>query len=556
MRGRGEAMSKPKHVKHHKEKKPSIMPAIIGVAIIAAAIIITLLIVNKPQLTTTNGNVNNQATGSADRIMVGPVNAPITIIEYSDFECPYCGRALPAVNEVIETFGDNVKIIYKHFPLSFHPNAQKAAEASECARDQGQFKAYHDKLFENQQALTLTSLKSYAKQLGLDSATFDSCLDSGIKATIVKEDFDEGKSVGVTGTPGFTINGQLLVGAQPFQEFAVKICAFLPDHEACKNLPQSVETEFIILNDKDCADCNPQGVITTTQQLFPKAIVKLVDYSSEEGQALYEAYSLTVLPAFLFDERVAEDPNFGRVSGALQQVGDKYIIAPSAVGATYDPTAERCSNGVDDTGNGLVDCADPTCSEKMECREEKTQQLDLFVMSQCPYGTQALNAMEEVLDNFDDVNFAIHFIANDNGDGTFKSLHGQPEVDENIRELCVINHYPDNYEYMDYIWCRNQDIQSDDWEPCAELHNVDVDTIKTCWEGEEGKTLLREDIKLANSLGIGASPTWLANNQQIFSGIDADTVRQGFCEANPGTEGCENTLTKIASASAGVGCGV
>ena len=118
-------------------------------------------------------------------------------------------------------YPNDVKVVYKHFPLSFHPQAHIAAEASECAGDQNKFWEFHDKLFENQAQLQggATQLKAWAKELGLNTATFDSCFDSGKHKAKVDKQFSEGQADGVSGTPSFFINGQLLVGAQPQSAF-------------------------------------------------------------------------------------------------------------------------------------------------------------------------------------------------------------------------------------------------------------------------------------------------------------------------------------------------
>lgn len=155
-------------------------------------------------------------------------DAAITIEEFSDFECPFCSRALPTINQLKAEYAGKINIVYKHFPLAqIHPNAAKAAEASECAKDQGKFWEMHDKMFENQKALGVTDLKRYAKELGMDSGKFDSCLDSGVKKSIVDKDQQEGITKGVSGTPTFFINGQKLVGAQPFESFKPVIDSIL-----------------------------------------------------------------------------------------------------------------------------------------------------------------------------------------------------------------------------------------------------------------------------------------------------------------------------------------
>jgi protein-disulfide isomerase len=159
----------------------------------------------------------------------GPVDAPVTIVEFSDYQCPYCkqfyDQTLPQIKEAYE---GQLRFVYRDFPLvAIHPHAQKAAEASECADDQGRFWDYHDLLWANQQALDVASLKAYAAQLGLDTATFGDCLDSGKNAQEVQKDYSEGVSYGVPGTPTFFINDLELLGAQPFSSFQTIIDGLL-----------------------------------------------------------------------------------------------------------------------------------------------------------------------------------------------------------------------------------------------------------------------------------------------------------------------------------------
>jgi protein-disulfide isomerase len=156
---------------------------------------------------------------AADGPSRGAKTAPITIVEFSDFQCPFCSRAETTVNEVMKAYDGKVKLVYRDYPLPFHAQAQKAAEAAHCAEDQGKYWEMHEKLFANQQALQPTALKGYAKDLGLDTAKFDKCLDSGAKAEIVETNRKAGEKVGVTGTPAFFINGYSLSGAQPLSEF-------------------------------------------------------------------------------------------------------------------------------------------------------------------------------------------------------------------------------------------------------------------------------------------------------------------------------------------------
>ncbi|MDP2948899.1 MAG: DsbA family protein [Chloroflexota bacterium] len=174
----------------------------------------------------------------------GPVDAPVTVIEFSDFQCPFCSRfweqTLPQIKQ---TYEGKVKFVYRDFPLArMHEYAQKAAEASECADDQGKYWEYHDLLFQNFTNLTqqlgaqgldgvLSTFKGYASQLGLDTAAFNDCLDSGKYASEVEKDYNDGVAAGVTGTPSFFINGVNVSGAQPLASFKTIIDAALQKAE-------------------------------------------------------------------------------------------------------------------------------------------------------------------------------------------------------------------------------------------------------------------------------------------------------------------------------------
>ncbi len=160
--------------------------------------------------------VNVDMSGRPSR---GAADAKLTIVEFSDFECPYCGAAQPTIAQIEKDYAGKVKVVFMHFPLPFHPNAQKAGEAAECALDQGKFWELHDKMFANQQALGVAQLKAYAKDLGMNTTKFDACLDSGVKAAQVGTDQSKGQAAGVGGTPTFFINGLPVVGALPYAQF-------------------------------------------------------------------------------------------------------------------------------------------------------------------------------------------------------------------------------------------------------------------------------------------------------------------------------------------------
>src|SRR5579872_3113221 len=143
---------------------------------------------------------------------VGPEKPQVTLVEFADYECPYCQKVAADVKKLQADLGDKVAFTYKDFPLSMHARAEKAAEASRCAGEQGKFWEFHDEIFHSK-ALDVDQLKAQAKVLKLDSAAFDKCLDSGAETAVVERDRKEGTRLGISGTPAFFINGHFLSGA-------------------------------------------------------------------------------------------------------------------------------------------------------------------------------------------------------------------------------------------------------------------------------------------------------------------------------------------------------
>jgi protein-disulfide isomerase len=161
----------------------------------------------------------------------GPANAPITIIAFSDYECPFCKRAEDTVDEVLAAYGDKVRYFHRDFPLDFHANARPAASAARCANEQGKFWAYRAGLFDGGQ-LSATKFGEIADKTGLDRKKFDECVAANRFNAAIDRDMDDGASVGVNGTPAFFVNGRMLSGAQPLEAFKAAIDAELADLEA------------------------------------------------------------------------------------------------------------------------------------------------------------------------------------------------------------------------------------------------------------------------------------------------------------------------------------
>lgn len=220
------------------QPNPYLIPGaiVLAGALIAAAVIYTNLPKTNPSAKGT-GAANKSLEQNAgsnladDGPFLGSPEAPVAMVEFSDFQCPFCRRffkeTLPQIKEKYVKTG-KVKFVYRDFPLvQIHNMAQKYAEAGECANEEGKFWQMHDKIFEEQEKLgqgtvtgiTAADVKKWAREIGLDGQRFDQCLDSGKYAQEVGKDYNDGVAAGVSGTPGTFVNGRLVQGAVPYTQF-------------------------------------------------------------------------------------------------------------------------------------------------------------------------------------------------------------------------------------------------------------------------------------------------------------------------------------------------
>jgi len=213
-----------KHTKQEEKKQGASKKPILKTSYIAAIIII-LIIAGGAYFALTGSSAKYEIKTPDDDNFIGPADAKVTITEFSDFQCPFCAKffreTAPQIKQEYVDTG-KVKFIYKHFPIASHSNSQKAAEAAECAADMGGQDAFwkmHDKMFQNNNLLSISNLKRFAAETGLNMTDFNLCLDSGAMRPRVLKDQQEGQKLGVTGTPAFFVNGQKIDGAQPFEVF-------------------------------------------------------------------------------------------------------------------------------------------------------------------------------------------------------------------------------------------------------------------------------------------------------------------------------------------------
>jgi len=382
-----------------------------------------------------------------------------------------------------------------------------------------------------------------AASAGINASTLMGCYTSPAGEQLLRASMQRSQAAGAQGSPTIVIAAQKYEGSRDRTALLRAICPSYtkePTPEACTRLPPELPVKLLVLTDLRCAACATAALEhNLKQRFFPALQVRTVDYSTDDGRRLYRELGLKGLPALLFDESIEQHERYARIRSWVQRRGRYRLLrAPTH----FDPTAEICDNNRDDTGNGRVDCADSTCRAKLICRPERPRRLEVFVMSQCPFAARGLLAMREVLKNFGGrLAFDMHYIAEESGGG-FSSLHGQSEVEENLRQLCARKYYGRRNRHLDYIWCRMADFRSNDWRTCVKA-GMSADRIERCASGREGRQLLARDLKQAKALGISGSPTWLANNRHKFNGITAEAIKEQVCKHNPGLRGCANKLS-------------
>ena len=484
-------------------------------------------------------------------------NAP-TFEMYVMSQCPYGVQVVNAVAPVKEQLGSamNLKIGYigngsgGNFQSLHGPAEVKGDIAQLCAAKHAPDKYLPMIVCQNKNPRAVDSnWKECAGEAGIDAAALETCINGDEGQQLLTAAFAEAQQKGVQGSPTMFVNGKPYEGGRKPRDFLKAVCtATTGDQpEPCKNIPEPPVVHAIFFSDQRCAECNIAPLEARIKSELGGLQVQHVDYMSDEGKTLYREVTgldpnFKTLPAILVDGAEVEKDKEGSAAFA-QYMAPLGKYKALKLNATFDPTAEICDNQIDDDADGKIDCAEASCKDAMACREAKPKTLDLFVMSQCPYGAQAMVAANEVVQHFgDDITLNVHFIGGMQGD-TLTSLHGPTEIDEDVREICAASKYGKKHQFMKYLSCRSKDYRNTNWQPCAKEAGMDEKVIQKCVDGE-GKDLLKKSFELATSLKIGASPTFLSNNRRQFNAVDPAMLQQQFCTDNPAVAGCKTPIKK------------
>jgi predicted DsbA family dithiol-disulfide isomerase len=476
-------------------------------------------------------------------------------------QCPYGVQAENAFKDVVSKLGSGIDLNVEYIgqsqagePSSMHgPNEVKGDLFQVCAKKYAPDKAFDFILCQDENSKEVaTNGATCAAKVGAPADKISACASGQEGKDLLLASFKRSQNAGATGSPTIFIAGKKYEGGRKPNDFVKAICngATGKKPAACASIPESPKVNVTILSDKRCGgDCDPSRLEGNIRGVVGSPVVTNLDYNSPEGKQLFGTLGPAMLPLAVFDSTLDADKDaVAALSRGLKDAGGQRVLSSGS----WNPSC------ADDGG-----CKLDACKSTMQCRQEVPKKLDVFVMAQCPYGVKGLDAMKEVTDNFkkagEAIDFQVHYI----GDGdasSLSSMHGAGEVAEDIREECAIKHYGKGLKYMDYVWCRNKSIRDANWESCTgDSTGIDANVIKKCAEGDEGKQLVAASFAESKALGIGASPTWLANNKYKFSGIDAQTIKTNLCAHNAKLAGCDATLAGQAPAKPGAapqpGCG-
>jgi predicted DsbA family dithiol-disulfide isomerase len=500
---------------------------------------------------------NNAGSAVARTANPGAVRVDLHVMA----QCPYGVQAEAAFKDVVAKFGNDLDLHVEYIGqtgaggelTSMHgPNEVKGDLLQVCAEKYAPAKSFDFILCQNANSKEVaTNAEACAKQLGLPADRILACADGSEGKDLLAASFKRSSDKGARGSPTIFIGGAKYEGGRKPTDLMKGICNAANGKKpaGCADIPESPKVNVTVLGDKRCGpDCDTSRYEGMVRQRVGNPVLSTLDYASPEGKKLFESIKPANLPVLLFDKTLDADKDAAQAfSRGSKDAGGYKVVS---VGGGWNPAC------ADEGGCKLDDC-----KKTMQCRPEVAKKLEVFVMSQCPFGVKGLDAMKEVVDNFksagESIDFQIHYI----GDGDAKaltSMHGAGEVDEDVREACVIKHYEKGMKFMDYIWCRDKAIRDANWQACTGgSTGIDTEVVKKCFEGDEGKQLVAASFSDSKAAGMSASPTWLANNKYKFSGIDPETIKSNLCAHNQ-LKGCDKKLSGQAAPKPGAkepGCG-
>lgn len=500
-------------------------------------------------------------------------------------QCPYGTQVEDAIQPVLEKMGDRINFTIDFIAsdngdgtfASLHGQNEVLGNIVQLCAMKYEPEGYMDMIVcMNEAASSIPgNWEKCASDNKLDSAKIKTCYEGAEGKQLLSESIRKSDAIGAQGSPTMYIGGKIYNGNRDELSFQRAICAYLPGDSACAGIPacaaasdcpskdgmiascanpstdatkceytKAQEVELIVVNDKTCTSCDATGLTATLKQLFPGVTARTVDVSSAEGKQLIEEYGLIYAPSYIFDSRLAMTETWTtntRIQGAFEKVGDGYKIIDSASGST---------NFVSKEAKAAYDAQQAAALAEFRTKmgidtADNKPQIDFFVMSYCPYGNQAEEAIEPVYQLLKDkATFNPRYViySNYGGGGAnycldaesqYCSMHGIQELHQDIRELCV-NKYMGTEKLFAFMLAMNDECSSSNadtcWENVANGLGLDTTKIKTCQENE-GLAMVKEQKELGDLAGVSGSPTVFIDGADYTGSRTAEGFKTALCGA-------------------------
>lgn len=379
-----------------------------------------------------------------------------------------------------------------------------------------------------------TNWQSCGIRLGINTSAIENCARGEQGKQLLAASFERSKLAQAKGSPTLHIAGTAYAGNRAPTPLARGICGAFASTapEFCKTLPAAKTVDVTLLTDSRCEDCKPSSLESLVRGRVESATFRSVDYSSPEGKQLFNSLKPLKLPAAIFDQTLqADEAGRKQLERSLRESNGTFFVE-----GEWNPSC------ADQGGCGL-----PECKFLPTCRTAKPKKLDLFLMSKCPYCAKGVIGLDEVMkhlkQNGQTLDLNVHFIGTGDAKTGLSSMHGQSEVDEDLRHICALKLYPQNHKYLDYFVCRAKNRDSDEWQTCTGgTTGFDQTKLQKCAEGDQAKRWLADSFAHSKQTGFKASPTWLVNNKTKFNGVDANRILENICKHNK-LKGCDATLS-------------
>lgn len=516
--------------------KTSKIPYVIGAVVVIAIIIAIFFKVNTP-----TGQVID--VGNPDQY--GTVDVVFHVMS----QCPYGTQVEDGFAPVLKELGENINFRLEYIASGAPGNFQSLHGAPEvegnkiqlCVQEHYPAKLIDFVVCQNKDPTDLRgSVEDCAAENGIDAQTIIDCTDGEEGDALLSDSIKKSQAANAQGSPTMYFNGNLYSGQRDATSFKKEVCKYLEGHPACEGMPactvdmdcigepgkigicenpgkkeakctyqEDAAVELKIINSKDCTNCETAQNIQILKQIFLNLDVEEIDASTSRGKAFINNLGLQKAPSYVFSGSVVEAysyKNNERLQSAFKKVDKYYVMLDEATGASYILDEDKRKELEEMTGVKKGD---------------NRPQIDFYVMSYCPYGNIAEEAIEPVYQLLKDkADFNPHYVIYSNYQGggpqfcldeqsRFCSMHGVQEMSQGLRELCVAKHIGMD-AYFEFVLEMNKkcNYQNADtcWEDVAESLELDTEKIKSC-ESDEWEDILSKDLALNAALGVQGSPT-------------------------------------------------